>query len=88
MSLLVSPVCMLVHEFVACVTDRKAGSSVCEARCSMFFSEGLPSGIHSSVCERGLSWLLARCSLVVIQLPKRTLKNSSREEEGINALCP
>ena len=51
MSLLVSPVSMLVLEFVG---------SVCEAISSVFFSEGVPSGIRSSGCERGLSALLAR----------------------------
>ena len=50
-SLLVSPVSMLVLEFVG---------SVCEASSNVFFSEGVPSGIRSSECERGLSGLLAR----------------------------
>ena len=45
------------------MTDRKAGSSGREASRSVFFGEGVPSGIRSSECERGLSWLLARCSL-------------------------
>ena len=35
------------------MTDRKAGSSVCEASSRVFFCEG----------GRGLSWLLARCYL-------------------------
>ena len=35
---------------IARVTDRKAGSSVCEASSCVFFCEG----------ERGLSWPLAR----------------------------
>ena len=78
MSLLVSPVSMLVLEFVG---------SVCEVSSNVFFSEGVPRGIRSSGCERGLSWLLASGSLVVRLLPKRARKNSSREEEGINALC-
>ena len=51
MSLLVSPVSMLVLEFVG---------SVCEASSSVFFGEGVPSGIHGSECETGLSGLLAR----------------------------
>ena len=54
MSLLVSPVSMLVVEFVG---------SVCEASSSVFFSEEVPSGISSSGCKRGLSWLLASGSL-------------------------
>ena len=56
MSFLVSPVSTLVLEFVG---------SVCEASSSVFFNEGVPSGIRSSGCERGLSWLLARGSLTV-----------------------
>ena len=51
MSLLVSLVSMLVLEFVG---------SVCKASSSVFFGEGVPSGISSSGCERGLSGLLAR----------------------------
>ena len=51
MSLLVSPVSTLVLGFVG---------SVCEASCSVSFSEGVPSEIRSSGCERGLSGLLAR----------------------------
>ena len=35
------------------MTDRKAGSSVCEASSRVFFCEG----------DRGLSWSLALCSL-------------------------
>ena len=54
MSFLVSLVSMLVLEFVG---------SVCEASSSVFFSEGVPSGICTSGCERGLSWLLASGSL-------------------------
>ena len=54
MSLLVSPVCMLVLEFVG---------SMCEASSSVFFSEGVPSGIRSSGCKRRLCGLLARGSL-------------------------
>ena len=42
------------------MTDRKAGSSVCEACSCVFFSEGVPSGIRSSGCERSLSGLLAK----------------------------
>ena len=62
MSFLVLPVSMLVLEFVG---------SVCEASSSMFFSEGVPSGIHSSGCKRGLSELLAKMlSKVVSWLPK------------------
>ena len=73
---------------IARVTDRKAGSSVCEASSRVFFSEGVPSGIRSSGCERDLSWLLTWCSLAVSRLQKRTRKNSSREKEVINALSP
>ena len=54
MSFLVSPVSMLDLKFVG---------SVCGASSSVFFSEGVPSGIRSSRCERGLFWLLASCSL-------------------------
>ena len=50
MSLLVSPVSMLVLEFVG---------SVCDASNSVFFSEGVPSGIRRSGCKRCLSRLLA-----------------------------
>ena len=37
---------------IACVTDRKAGSSVCEASSNMFFSEGVPSGMSIAVDVR------------------------------------
>ena len=37
---------------------------------------------------RGLPSLLAVCSLFCGRLPKKTRKNSSLEEDGINALCP
>ena len=77
-SLLVSPVSTLVVEFVG---------RVCKASSSVFFSEGVPSGIRSSVCETGLSGLLARVLSGCPLTTKRTRKNSSREEEGINALC-
>ena len=50
---LVSPVSMLVVEFVG---------RVCEASSCVFFSEGVPSGISNSGCERGLSGLLAKGS--------------------------
>ena len=46
----------LVLEFVG---------SVSGASSSVFFSEGVPSRIRSSGCERGLSGLLARCSLTM-----------------------
>ena len=77
-SLLVSPVSMLVVEFVG---------RVCEASNSVFFSEWVPSGIRSSGCETGLSGLLARVLSSRPLTTKRTRKNSSRREEGINALC-
>ena len=76
MSLLVSPVSMLVLDFVG---------SVCEASSSVYFSEGVPSGIRSSGCERGLFGLLASGSLTIGWQPRK--KKSSRDEEGINALC-
>ena len=38
---------------------------VCETSSSVFFSEGVPSGISSSGCERGLPGLLANSSLSV-----------------------
>ena len=57
--------------------------SVREASSSVFFSDRVPSG-----SERFLFGLLANCSLSVYSLPKNeTRKNSSLEEEGINALC-
>ena len=60
--------------------------SVYEASSSVFFSDGVPSGTSSSGCERGLFGLQANCSLC---RPTKigTRKNSSWEEEGINALC-
>ena len=45
--------CMSLEQ-IARVTDRKAGSSVCEACSSVFFSEGVPSGIRSSGRERSV----------------------------------
>ena len=45
---------------VARVTDHKAGSSVCEASSSVFFSEEVQCSRGS---ERGLFWLLTRRSL-------------------------
>ena len=42
--------------------------------------------VRSRGRERGLSWMLTRCSLVVGRQPKWARKNSSKEEEGINAL--
>ena len=63
---------MLVLEFVgsvslyqvARVTDCKVGSSVCEASSSVFFNERVPYGMSvAGGRERGLSWLLTRCSL-------------------------
>ena len=71
MSLLVSPVSMLVLEFVG---------SVCEASSSVSFSDGVLSGISSSECERGLFGLLANCSLFVRRLPKGTRKIVLEEE--------
>ena len=61
--------------------------SVCEASSSVFFSDGVPSGISSSdvreVCL--CCWLMVLCPSTP---PKKELeKNSSWEEEGINALC-
>ena len=57
-SLLVSPVSMLVLEFVG---------SVCKASSSIFFSEGVPSEIRSSGFERGLSGMLARVLSKVVR---------------------
>ena len=53
---------------------------------SVFFSEGVPSGISSSGCERGLSGLLANSSLRLSTLPKGTRKNSSRRRTNQCAL--
>ena len=66
-------VCVSLYQ-IARVTDSKAGSSLCEASSSVFFSEGVPSGICSSGCERGLSVLLTRCSLRCRLTTKRTRK--------------
>ena len=66
MSLLVSPVSMLVLGFVG---------SVCEASSSVFFREGVPSGIRSSECERGLFGVLARVLSGCLMTNKRTRKN-------------
>ena len=54
---------------------------MCEASSSVFFSEGVPSGISNSGCERGLSWLLANGSLSVDSLPKRDWKKIVLERE-------
>ena len=52
----------------------------------MFFSNGVPSGISSSGCERCLFGLLANCSLRLSALPKETRKNSSRGRRNQCAL--
>ena len=52
--------------------------SVCEACSSVFFSDGVKSGISSSGCEGCLFGLLTNCSLRLSSLPKGARKNSSR----------
>ena len=54
------------------------------AACSS--AKGVPSGVSSSGCERGLSGLLANYSLTVSSLPKWTRKNSPREGLAISRL--
>ena len=44
--------------------------------------------VRSRGHERDLSWLLTRCSLTCRDFQKAQEKIVSREEEGINALCP
>ena len=46
-----------------------------------------PGVSHDRLRERGLSSLLAMCSLFCGRLPKKGYKNSSWEEDGINVLC-
>ena len=60
--------------------------SLCEASISMFFSDGVPSGISSSGCERCLFGLLASCSLRLSSLPRGTRKNSARGRWNQRAL--
>ena len=53
---------------------------------SVFFSEGVPSGISSSGCERGLSGQLANGSLSVDSLPKRVNKKVlERKKESMRS---
>ena len=47
---------------------------MCEACSSVFFSKGVPGGISSSGCERGLFGQLVNYSLSVDSLPKRDKK--------------
>ena len=80
-------VSLVLRLFLLCVGHWFVGS-VCEASSSVFFSDGIPSGISSSGRERYMFGLTANCSLAADALPKKDLeKNSSWEEEGINALC-
>ena len=71
----------LVRKCPFCVAGQYVGpwfvGSVCEASSSVFFSDGVPSGISSSdvreVCL--CCWLMALC--LSAGLPKGTRKNSS-----------
>ena len=62
---------------------------VCGASSSVFFSEGVPSGISSSGCERCLFRLLANCSLSVDSLPKKGLEKIvlERKKELMRSAC-
>ena len=48
------------------MTDRMAGSSACEASSSVFFSEGVPSGMSVAVDAREIT----RCSLACRDIQK------------------
>ena len=60
--------------------------TVCEASSSVFFSNGVPSGISSTdvreVCL--CCWLMPLCGCLFYQ---KGLEKIVLEEEGINALC-
>ena len=61
--------------------------SVYEASSNVFFSDGFQVESVAVMWERGLFVSLAHGSLTVDTQKEGTRKNSSWEEEGINALC-
>ena len=52
------------------MAGRRAGSFVCAAGSSVIFSDDLPCGVSVEEDERGLSSLLAGCSLPVVTSKK------------------
>ena len=84
---------MRVRKYPFCVAGQYVGpwfvESVCAASSSVFFSDGVPSGISSSGCERCLFGLPANCSLTVDTLPKKGTRKIvlEKKKESMRSAC-